>query len=91
MDRIYIINDSITKNPEVYSDFYEAKERFLENIRTAAKNIFNDGEIPWLIRADLDGLDNGDIERSIDDVGLASYAVEEQEFILYEREVKHPQ
>lgn len=91
MDRIYIINDSITKNPEVYSDFYEAKERFLENIRTVAKNIFNDGEIPWLIRADLDGLDNGDIERSIDDVGLASYAVEEQEFILYEREVKHPQ
>lgn len=91
MDRIYIINDSITKNPEVYSDFYEAKERFLENIRTAAKNIFNDGEIPWLIRADLDGLDNGDIERSIDDVGLASYAVEEQEFTLYEREVKHPQ
>ncbi len=91
MDRIYIINDSITKNPEVYSDFYEAKERFLENIRNAAKNIFSDGEIPWLIRADLDGLDNGDIERSIDDVGLASYAVEEQEFILYEREVKHPQ
>lgn len=91
MDRIYIINDSITKNPEVYSDFYEAKERFLENIRTAAKNIFNDGEIPWLIRADLDGLDNGDIERSIDDVGLASYAVEEQEFTLYEREVNHPQ
>ena len=91
MDRIYIINDSITKNPEVYSDFYEAKERFLENIRNAAKNIFSDGEIPWLIRADLDGLDNGDIERSIDDVGLASYAVEEQEFILYEREVKHTQ
>ena len=90
MDRIYIINDSISKNPEVYSDFYEAKEHFLENIRTAAKNIF-DGEIPWLIRADLDVLDNGDIERSIDDVGLASYAVEEQEFILYEREVKHPQ
>ena len=91
MDRIYIINDSITKNPEVYSDFYEAKERFLENIRTAAKNIFSDGEIPWLICADLDVLDNGDIERSIDDVGLASYSVEEQEFILYEREVKHPQ
>ena len=90
MDRIYIVNDSITKNPEVYSDFYEAKERFLENIRTTAKNIF-DGEIPWLIRADLDVLDNGDIERSINDVGLASYAVEEQEFILYEREVKHPQ
>ena len=90
MDRIYIINDSISKNPEVYSDFYVSKERFLENIRTAAKNIF-DGEIPWLIRADLDVLDNGDIERSIDDVGLASYAVEEQEFILYEREVKHPQ
>lgn len=90
MDRIYIINDSITKNPEVYSDFYEAKECFLEKIRTAAKNIF-DGEVPWLIRADLEVLDNGDIERSIDDVGLASYAVEEQEFILYEREVKHPQ
>lgn len=89
MDRVYIINDSITKNPEVYSDFYEAKERFLENIRTAAKNTF--GDIPWLIRADLEVLDNRDIERSIDDVGLASYAVEEQEFILYEREVKQPQ
>lgn len=89
MDRIYIINDSITKNPEVYSDFYEAKERFLENIRTAAKNIF--GDVPWFIRADLDVLDNRNIERSIDYVGLASYTIEEQEFILYEREVKHPQ
>ncbi len=89
MDRIYIINDSINMDPEAYSDFYEAKERFLEIIRTVAKNTF--GEIPWLIRADLDGLDNGDIKRSIDDVGLASYAVEEQEFILYEREVRHPQ
>lgn len=89
MDRIYIINDSITKNPEVYSDFYEAKERFLEIIRTAAKNTF--GDIPWLIRVDLDVLDNKDIERSIDYVGLASYSVEEQEFFLYEREVKHPQ
>lgn len=89
MDRVYIINDSITKNSEVYSDFYEAKERFLENIRTTVKNTF--GDISWLIRADLDVLDNRDIERSIDDVGLASYAVEEQEFVLYEREVKHPQ
>ena len=89
MDMVYIINNSITKNPEVYSDFYEAKERFLENIRTAAKNTF--GDIPWLIRADLDVLDNGDIERSIDDVGLASYSVEEQEFTLYEREIKHLQ
>ena len=89
MDMVYIINNSITKNPEVYSDFYEAKERFLENIRTAAKNTF--GDIPWLIRADLDILDNGDIERSIDDVGLASYSVEEQEFTLYEREIKHLQ
>lgn len=89
MDRIYIINDSITKNPEVYSDFYEAKERFLENIRTVAKNTF--GEIPWIIRADLDWLDSRYIEHRIDDVGLASYAVEEQEFTLYEREVNHPQ
>lgn len=89
MDRIYIINDSITKNPEVYSDFYEAKERFLENIRTVAKNTF--GEIPWIIRADLDWLDSRYIEHRIEDVGLASYAIEGQEFTLYEREIKHPQ
>lgn len=91
MDKIYIINDLINMNLEAYSDFYEAKERFLEIIRTAAKNIFRDGEIPWLIRADLDVLDKEDIERSINEVGLASYSIEEQDVILYEREVKHPQ
>lgn len=91
MDIIYIVNDSITKNPEVYSDFYEAKERFLENIRTAAKNIFSDGEISWIIRADLDWLDNRYIEHRIEDVDLASYTLEGQEFTLYKREVKHPQ
>lgn len=89
MDIIYIINDSINMDPEAYSDFYEAKERFLEIIKTVVKNTL--GEIPRVIHADLDGLDDGDIEYNIDAVGLARYTFEGQEFTLYERQVKHPQ
>lgn len=89
MDIIYIINDSINMDPEAYSDFYEAKERFLEIIKTVVKNTL--GEIPGAIHADLDGLDDGDIEYNIDAVGLARYTFEGQEFTLYEREIKYPQ
>ena len=84
----------MTQSPRIQKfTLISMKQRnvFLKNIRTAAKNIFSDGEISWIIRADLDWLDNRYIEHRIEDVDLASYTLEGQEFTLYKREVKHPQ
>ena len=40
MDMVYIINDNLTMNPEVYADYNEAKERFIEQLRLVATDTY---------------------------------------------------
>lgn len=84
MDMIYIINDTLTMDPEVYADYNEAKERFIKQLRLIATNAYK-GEIPTHILNDIEILEDSLIDKEIEDVGEVSYEIDDQCFTLYER------
>lgn len=88
MDMVYIINDTLTMDPEVYADYNEAKERFIEQLRLVATNTYK-GEIPTQILNDIETLEDSLIDKEIEDIGEASYEIDDQCFTLYERKVNY--
>ena len=90
MDMVYIINDNLTMNPEVYADYNEAKECFIEQLRLVATNTYK-GEIPTHILNDIETLEDSLIDKELVDVGEASYEIDDQCFTLYERKLNYLQ
>ena len=88
MDMVYIINDTLTMNPEVYADYNEAKECFVEQLRLVAINAYK-GEIPTHILNDIETLEDSLIDKELVDVGEASYEIDDQCFTLYERKLNY--
>ena len=90
MAMVYIINDNLTMNPEVYADYNEAKECFIEQLRLVATNTYK-GEIPTHILNDIETLEDSLIDKELVDVGEASYEIDDQCFTLYERKLNYLQ
>ena len=90
MDMVYIINDTLTMDPEVYADYNEAKERFIEQLRFVAITIYKK-EIPTQILNDIEAFEDSLIDKEIEDVGEVSYEIEDQCFTLYERKLNYLQ
>ena len=90
MDMVYIINDTLTMNPEVYADQNEAKERFIKQLRLVATNAYK-GEILTHILNDIETLEDSLIDKELVDVGEASYEIEDWCFTLYERKINYLQ
>ena len=88
MDMVYIINDTLTMNPEVYADYNEAKEHFIEQLRLVATNTYK-GDIPTSILNDIETLEDSLIDKELVDVGEASYEIDDQCFTLYERKLNY--
>lgn len=87
IDMAYIINDTLTMDLEVYADYNEAKERFIEQLRLVATNTYN-GEIPTHILNDIERLEDSLIDKAIEYVGEVSYEIDDQCFRLYERPIQ---
>lgn len=85
---VYIINNTLTMDPEVYADYNEAKERFIEQLRLVATNTYK-REIPTHILNDIETLEDSLIDKKIEDVGEASYEIDDQCFTLYERKLNY--
>ena len=90
MDMVYIINDTLTMNPEVYADQNEAKERFIKQLRLVATNAYK-GEILTHILNDIETLEDSLIDKELVDVGEASYEIDDWCFTLYERKINYLQ
>lgn len=90
MDMVYIINDNLTMNPEVYADYNEAKERFIKQLRLVATNAYK-GEILTHILNDIETLEDSLIDKELVDVGEASYEIDDWCFTLYERKLNYLQ
>ena len=88
MDMVYIINDTLTMDPEVYADYNEAKERFIEQLRLVATNTYK-GEIPTHILNDIETLEDSLIDKELVDVREVSYEINDQRFTLYERKLNY--
>ena len=87
MDMIYIINDTLTMDPEVYADYNEAKECFIEQLRLVATNTYKGG-IPTHILNDIETLEDSLIDKELVDVREVSYEIDDQCFTLYERPIQ---
>ena len=90
MDMVYIVNDTLTMDPEVYADYNEAKERFIEQLRFIAITIYKK-EIPTHILNDIEALEDSLIDKEIEDMGEVSYEINDQCFTLYERKLNYLQ
>ena len=88
MDMVYIINDNLRMNPEVYADYNEAKEWFIEQLRFVATYNYN-GEIPTHVLNDIETLEDSLIDKEIEDMGEVSYEIDDQCFTLYERKLNY--
>ena len=85
---VYIINNTLTMDPEVHADYNEAKRCFIEQLRSVATNTYK-REIPTHILNDIETLEDSLIDKKIEDIGEASYEIDDQCFTLYERKVNY--
>ncbi len=90
MDKVYIINNTICMDPEVYTDYNEAKARFISQLRFAATRK-GDGEIPAHLLNDIEVLEDSLIDKEIEDIQEVSYEIDDQCFTLYERVLNYLQ
>lgn len=90
MSKVYIINDTLLMDPEVYTDYNEAKARFISQLRFAATRK-SDGEIPTHLLNDIEVLEDSLIDKEIEDIQEVSYEIDDQCFTLYERVLNYHQ